>query len=290
MKLFNAIKLTIVMLIWASSWIFIKFSLAYVKPFSLAFLRFFLASLILLPLTMFKKKGEMQKFSLSDMKTYCILALTGVTLLYVFEFIALLYTTAINASLLINLSVIFVALFTFFFWNEKLERRVWVGIVISLIGVFLIVTKGKPFEFFTENSFIGDILIIFSAFLWMIYTIVGKKFLERKDPLIATTYTFILGTIFLIPFAFYDNLSLIFEIPFSAWLAILYLAIFCSVIGYVIWAQVIKEELASKVSVFLYIIPLFTAIFSTIFLNEELTTFVILGGILVLLGVHLAEK
>ncbi|MEM4347484.1 MAG: DMT family transporter [Candidatus Altiarchaeota archaeon] len=290
MKLSNAIKLTIVMLIWASSWIFIKFSLGYVKPFSLAFLRFFLASILLFPIAMLRKKGEMQKFSLSDLKIYCILALTGVTLLYVFEFIALLYTTAINASLLINLSVIFVALFTFFFWGERLERSALAGIVISLVGVFLIVTKGKPFEFFTEKSFIGDLLIISSAFLWMVYTIVGKKFLERKDPLVATAYTFALGTIFLIPFAFYDNLASIFEIPFITWLAILYLAIFCSVIGYFIWAQVIKEELASKVSVFLYMVPLFTAVFSVIFLNEEITIFIILGGFLVIFGVHLAEK
>lgn len=287
MKPTNVIKLTLVMLIWALSWIFIKNALEELSPYSLAFLRFLVASPILLIIMLATKKEHMQ-INLSEIPIYITLSLTGVTLLYALEFTALKYTTTINASLLVNLSVIFIALFSFFFLHEKLKIKEWFGIFISFVGVFLIVSKGS-FTFLNEKTFFGDILMIITAFLWMIYSIVGKKFLEKKDPLVVTTYTLISGTLLLIPFYFYDSFP-IFEISITSWISIFYLAIFCSVFAYIFWFQAIKEETASKVAVFLYLIPLFTAIFSEIFLKEGITLFIIVGGILVIYGVHLTES
>lgn len=289
MKRSNGVKLTLVMLFWAASWIFIKFALREIPPFSLAFLRFLIASPLIFLIALITKKRL--KISLREIPIYSILALSGVTLLYIVEFFGLNYTTAINASILINLSVIFIALFALFFLKEKLKKKEWLGIIISFIGVFFVISQGSFLTFMDEETFIGDMLYIISAFLWMIYTIIGKKFLERKDPLIATTHTFILGTLFLFPFALYDNfLSYIPEISFISWVSILFLAVFCSVLAYVVWFQIIKEEEASKVAVFIYLIPLFTAILANIFLKEEITSFIVLGGALVIYGVYLTES
>jgi drug/metabolite transporter (DMT)-like permease len=294
MKRKNIAKLTSIMLIWAASWIFIKFSLKEIPPFSLAFLRFLIASpvIILIALTTKKRKREEEmKISLKEIPIYSVLALTGVTLLYIVEFFGLEYTTAINASILINLSVIFIALFAFFFFKEKLKKKESLGIIIAFIGTFFIISHGSFLKFMNEKTFLGDMLFIFSAILWTIYSILGKKFLEKKDPLIVTTYTFILGTIFLFPFALYDNfLSYIPEISFFGWLSIFFLAIFCSVIAYVVWFQAMKEEKAYKVAVFIYLIPLFTAILANVFLKEEITPFIVLGGALVIYGVYLTES
>ncbi len=284
------LKLLVVMLIWAASWIFIKVALREIPPYSLAFLRFSLASPILFIIALFKEGKENMKIRLDELPTYSILALSGVTLLYVTEFTALKYTTAINASILINVSVIFIALFAFFFIGEKLRRKEWVGIIISFIGVTLIVSNGS-LSFFHESTFIGDILIIVSSVFWAIYSIVGKKFLETREPLVVTTYAFILGAIFLFPFSLYEGItSVIPKISIMGWISIAYLAIFCSVFAYVVWYQAIKEEQASKVAVFLYLIPLFTAFFANIFLGERITLYLILGGVLTIYGVHLVSK
>ena len=156
------LKLLAVMLIWAASWIFIKVALREIPPYSLAFLRFSLASPILFIIALFKEGKENMKVRLNELPIYSILALSGVTLLYVTEFTALKYTTAINASILINASVIFIALLAFFFLGEKLRRKEWTGIIISFVGAALVVSNGS-LKFFHESTFIGDILIMVSA-------------------------------------------------------------------------------------------------------------------------------
>jgi len=100
-----------------------------------------------------------------------------------------------------------------------------------------------------------------------------------------------LGTIFLLPFSLYEGVtSVIARISMVGWFSVIYLAVFCSVFAYVVWYQAIKEEKASKVAVFLYSIPLFTALFANIFLGERITIYILLGGALVIYGVHLTES
>ena len=164
MKQKNIVKLTLVMLIWGSSWILLKFTLGEVPPISLAFLRFFIASPTIFLLALITKKRSQMKIRLEEIPTYSILALTGVTLLYVAEFFGLKYTTTINASILVNLSIIFIALFAFFFLKEKLGKREWSGIIISFIGVFFIISRGNFFNFMQKETFWGDTLFILSAF------------------------------------------------------------------------------------------------------------------------------
>ncbi len=290
MRWSTRLKLLAVMLIWAASWIFIKVALREIPPYSLAFLRFSLASPILFIIALFKEGKENMKVRLNELPIYSILALSGVTLLYVTEFTALKYTTAINASILINASVIFIALLAFFFLGEKLRRKEWTGIIISFVGAALVVSNGS-LKFFHESTFIGDILIMVSAIFWAIYSIVGKKFLETREPLVVTTYAFVLGTIFLLPFSLYEGVtSVVTRISMVGWFSVIYLAVFCSVFAYVVWYQAIKEEKASKVAVFLYSIPLFTALFANIFLGERITIYMLLGGALVIYGVHLTES
>ncbi len=291
MKRKNIVKLTLVMLIWAFSWVVLKFTLREVPPFSLAFLRFLIASPVIFLLTLITRGRKKLKICWREIPTYLVLGVTGVGALHAVEFIGLKYTSPINASLLVNLSVIFIALFAFLFLRENLGKKGWLGIGISFLGVFLLVSKGAIFTFMGEETFRGDLLFIASSFFWTIYTLLGKKFLEKKDILVVITYAFIFGTLSLVPFALYENtFSLISEISVFSWLSIIYLAIFCSIIAYMFWFQTIKEEGASKVAAFLYLIPLLTAIFSTILLKEGLTLFIFFGGALIIYGVYLTES
>ncbi|RLF61151.1 MAG: EamA/RhaT family transporter, partial [Thermoplasmata archaeon] len=94
----TSIKLLCVMFIWAASWIFIKIALRDIPPYTLAFLRFSTAAPVIYALSLAKFGKENVRITIEEVPTYVILGLTGVTLLYVTEFKALEYTTAINAS------------------------------------------------------------------------------------------------------------------------------------------------------------------------------------------------
>jgi len=133
MQTIYASLLLITMLIWAGSFIFIKIGLKELGPYNLAFYRFLLASPALILLTYFRDK--LKSVDTRDLPAIIILALTGVTLLYAIQFLALVYTTATNASILINTAVIFVAVISFLYYNEKFTKLKSFGVILSFIGV-----------------------------------------------------------------------------------------------------------------------------------------------------------
>lgn len=275
------------MLIWAGSFIFIKIGLQEIKPYNLAFYRFLIASPVLIIVVYLR--GKLQPVNVMDFLKIIILALTGVTLLYAAQFVALLYTTAINSSILINTSVIFIALMSLFL-GEKFTKLKTFGVLLSFLGVIMIVSKGYSFEFFSSRTFVGDMLMIFDGFLWAIYTILGKSLLEKYSPEVLTTYAFAIGSILLFPFALYEGIANPFLLSQTSLISLLYLSLLCSVIAYVIWYSALTAMEATKVAVFVYIIPLFTAIMAFLVLNENIGIFTAIGGFLTMIGVYMAER
>ncbi len=278
--------LVLTMLIWAGSFIFIKVGLREMRPFNLAFYRFLIASPLLL-LAVYAKNG-VKFFEIKDLPAIIVLALTGVTLLYVVQFVALLYTTATNSSILINTSVAFIAILSFLM-GEKFTKMKTLGLVISFLGVMLIVSKGR-LSFFSSKTFLGDSLMIFDGFLWAIYTILGKKFLEKYSPEMLTAYVFALGAALLFPFAYYEGLANPATFSTTLWISLLYLSILCSVFAYLVWYSALNVMDATKVAVFVYAVPLFTAIMAVTFLGENIDSFTVIGGLLTMFGVYLVER
>ncbi len=270
------------MLIWAGSFIFIKVGLRYLDPYNLAFYRFLIASPLLLA-WVFWKRGVVKPNGF-DWVYLSILALSGVTLLYAFQFLALKYTTATNASILINTSAVFVAIWGF----VKGETNPWkvAGVFLSFAGVILIVSKGT-LEFFSSKTLFGDVLMIIDGFLWAVYTVLGSKMLLKYDHETLTAYAFVLGTVFLLPFALYAGLANPFMLNSETIAALLYLSILCSVFAYVVWYYALSNADSTSVAVYVYLVPLFTAIFAFYALNERPDLFTAVGGIITISGVYL---
>jgi drug/metabolite transporter (DMT)-like permease len=282
----SLIGLLFVMVVWAGSFIFIKIGLEDLSPYNLAFYRFFIASPILFLYVYVS--GRVVSVDVGDVPWMVLLALSGVTLLYVAQFVALVYTTATNASILINTSVIFIAIISYFY-GEKFSKLRIAGVAVSFFGVMLILSKGN-LSFFSNETFIGDVLMIINGLLWATYTLIGKKLLEKYSPEVLTAYVFVIGSVLLFPFAVYEGFTLPSEITINAWVSILYLAVLCSVFAYVIWYMALENMDATKVAVFIYLIPLFTAIMAFFILDERIDFFTVVGGVMTMIGVYLTER
>jgi drug/metabolite transporter (DMT)-like permease len=219
-----------------------------------------------------------------------VLGLTGVTLLYLFQFLGIHFTNAPTASILINTNVIFIAILSGLFLHETLTRKRIAGIVLSFIGVFVIMFSDilKQELTFDNLFFIGGILMLLSAFCWALYSFVGKRLLKTYDEFVITTYAFGFGTLFYIPFVLFHLNPILQQTSLNGWLAVLYLALTCSLFGYLGWYYALKHIDASKAAVFLNLIPLFTILMS-FFLGTSLTWFFLLGASLILYGVYLAQ-
>ncbi len=273
--------LLLVSLIWAGSFIAIKIALNEMDPYNLALYRFLIATPILVAI--FKPRLIL---NLREIAKFTILGLSGVTFMYVVQFTALELTTATKASILINTSAIFTALLSYLFLKEIISIKKLLGVLIAFLGVFLVVSNGEVN--FKPN--LGDLLMIFDGLLWAVYTVLGKEMLKSYKAEDLTTYAFITGTLLLFPFAFARGLKNPLQLTLPATLSILYLSILCSVFAYLAWYYALEKLPTINVAVFIYIIPLFTALLAYILLREEITSFTILGGILITLGVYFVEK
>jgi len=281
--------LTFVSLVWAGSFVAVRMTVKEISPVDLGFLRFLVATPFMVLILLLSKKET--RLPAKELLSLSVLGLTGVTLLYIFQFIGIEYTTASTSAVLINTNVIFIVLLSATFLKEKFPLRKSAGIALSFVGILVIIFAQMTNESiaFSNVFLIGCIFIILSAFCWAIYSIVGKRLLDKYDPFTVTTYAFVLGTIFFLPVVLPDITDVIQGVSFNGWMAILYLALICSVFGYVAWYYALSRIEAGRAAVFLNLIPLFTIVIS--FFTGEIPTFIFLiGAVLIIYGVYQTQK
>lgn len=292
LDLTSIITLSIVAITWAGSFIFIKLGLREVPPVTLALLRFALAFPVIGIVTLLTGANKDVEMNLKkDFVPLSILALTGVTLIYIFQYYSMKYTSASTGSIVMNTTVIFMAIFSAIILKEKIGARKILGILLAFFGLFITLSKNS-LEIFRFNSqeLLGDVLMIGSAICWAIYSIYSKKTLQSYSPMVSTTVVFGLGAFYLVPFALLESpLSVIPKITWLGWTSILYLSLLSSVFGYVLWNRGLTRMETVKAGMFLYLIPILTMIFSYLFLGEEITYATVAGGALVIIGVYLTE-
>jgi drug/metabolite transporter (DMT)-like permease len=283
------IILVLVSFVWAGSFIVVQITTEEIDPIDLGFLRFLVATPLMILLVLLRKKPLL--LPKKELPWLIILGLTGVTLLYLFQFIGIHLTNAPTASVLINTNVIFIAILSTLFLHETLSRKRVAGIALSFIGVFVIMFSdiSKQALTFDNLFFIGSILMLLSAFCWALYSFIGKRLLKTYNEFVITTYAFGFGTLFYIPFVVLHLGPVLQRISLNGWLAVLYLALFCTLFGYLGWFYALKHIDSSKAAVFLNLIPLFTILIS-FFLGTSLTWFFLLGATLILYGVYITQR
>lgn len=288
-NLLMAFLLILVSFVWAGSFLVVEAATKEIDPIDLGFLRFLVATPLMLLLVVLRKKPL--RVPRKELPWLVVLGLTGVTFLYLFQFIGIHYTNAPTASVLINTNVIFIAILSGLFLHETLARRRIAGIVLSFIGVLVIMVSDIQKQQWTLDTlfFIGGVLMLLSAFCWALYSFVGKRLLQTYDAFVITAYAFSFGTLLYVPFVILDLQFVFQHTSLNGWLAVLYLALICTLFGYLGWYYALKQIDASKAAVFLNFIPLFTILMS-IFLGASLSWFFLLGAGLIIYGVYLTQK
>jgi len=190
-----------------------------------------------------------------------------------------------TASLMVGLSPIFTLIASNLALREKITARKVLGIIIAFLGLFAVVRWGTkdPVNF----NYLWGILITLGAPLsWAIYTIVGKPMVSRADPNLITLTAILWGSL---PLFFFlpGNVKVL---PMKAWGALAFLTVVCTIFGFIVWSWALRHTEAARLGVLVYLIPLVTVITSILFLGEKLTLGLIIGGVILIGGVVLAEK
>lgn len=273
-------------IIWGAAFPIYKWSLENLEPFTFAFLRFFIAALIILPFV-----GNKLTIKREDYLRIIVIGLTGVSLTVSFWFLGLQQTESINAPIIGSTGPIFLMLFAFFFLKEKLKTQTIIGTTVSLFGVFCIVLQ-PALETSHGGSIIGNIFFLIATISGITHALLIKKIAERYNLLAITFWTFLIGSLSLMPLALYETYTYGFltGLNLQGTVGLLYGTIFASVIAYSLLAYGLKYIQANEVGVFSYIDPIIAALIAIPLLGETITFTYLLGSFLVFLGIYISER
>ena len=273
-------------LIWGTTFISTKVLLREFSPIEILFLRFLLgfAALHLV-------RGKLPFRSWKEERLYAGAGLTGVTLYFLFENIALTYTFASNVGVIISIAPFFTAfLANWLLDGEPLRKRFFVGFAAALTGIILIGLNGN---FVLKLNPVGDILATLAAVVWACYSILMKKIgAFRMNMVFCTRKVFFYGLLFMLPalFIFDCRLGLErFASPVNT-LNLLYLGFGASALCFVTWNWAVRILGAVKTTVYIYLVPVVTVVSSVIILHETITPLAIAGTALTLTGLIVSQR
>lgn len=270
-------------LFWAGNYVFGKYVITEMTPLWITFSRWMLASLLLFPIAFLLEKPELKVVRKVWLSLVAMGAL-GVIGYNMVLYSALEYTSATNAALVSALNPGVIVLFSVFLLRERISGIQASGVVVSLIGALVILTKGNLSQILKTEYNKGDLLMLAAVVIWTLYSILGKR-LTAIPPITATAVSALFATLMMAPFALAQGID-IGNIGPLAVTGILYMVIFPSLCSFVFWNISVREIGASRAGIFLNLIPLFTAIISGV-LGEKITGAQIWGGVLVFIGVYL---
>jgi drug/metabolite transporter (DMT)-like permease len=287
-KLYVILALTI--LIWGNSFVVVKVAIDDgASPTLIAMARFIVASSIFGGYLIWRRPKGIAR---SDIRKFLVLAFIGVGVYYIFQYYGVKFAGPSISSVLVTLLCpIMIFLISHFRLGERMNTGQKTGLMVSTAGSYLVITDGSLSFVSDWVALIGGVFGVVCALFWAIYTVEGKKIVKEYDPLVATAYLTLLGTVMLVPSAVADAYlypPVVF--PLSFFFAALYLGVLCTVIGYVFWFRALTGLTASSTGATLYFEPVITIIFAWIILGQGIGWLAAAGGVLVMVGVILVSR
>jgi drug/metabolite transporter (DMT)-like permease len=278
--------LLLVAAIWGINFVAVKFLLFEISPVNLILFRFFSSSILLFLLLFF---FEDVKIPLKDFLYLCLLGLTGITTYQFFFTYGIKYTSATNASILLNIAPVYGGIISHLLGYEKFNKKRVLGIITGFMGAYIIITKGS-FQLGGGNIK-GDLLMLVASILWALYTILSKPLLERHSALKVTTFSMITGSVLLIPFMpFYANTGEFVRLSLTGWMWLLFTTIFSIVVAFFLWYRSVSKIGPSRTLIYQYLIPVFAAFFAYLLLKERLYVSQLIGAIIVFFSISMARR
>ena len=274
----------------ASNLVVARGGVEFVPPISLAFWRWAVVFLILLPFTYVTLKNNFHIIK-KEYKKLFFLGSMGCGVCGAFPFLAGETTTVTNMGIIYTSSPVFIILISYFFFQEKINLTKVIGLIACLIGVFVIIIKGDIDLLINLRFTIGDLWMLAAAIGWALYSIYLFYWNSKLKIFERFTVISFFGALSLLPFyigeeIFYKQTAFIPE--FYLW--VVFAAISPGIIAFTLYTKAQESLGASLTGFTLYVFTIYAAIYGFILFDENLETFHYIGTVLVFVGVYLAKK
>jgi drug/metabolite transporter (DMT)-like permease len=278
--------LSLAMLFWAGNWVIGRALRDAFEPFTLNFLRWALATLILAPFALPALRAQLPAIR-RHWGILLLLALAGVSLFHAMVYLGLRTTTTVNAILLNSSLPLFILACSWLLERERSTPRQIGGMLLSFAGILVILSRGDPASLLGLEVHAGDAWILLAMPVWGMYSVL----LKRRPPEIGgVPFLFVisaLGTLLLVPAA-------VIAPPrwpgTEAALGVLYIAVFASILAFICWNRGVAIVGANAAGFTLHLLPLFGTALAIVFLGEAFQAFHALGFATILAGVIVATR
>jgi drug/metabolite transporter (DMT)-like permease len=173
------------------------------------------------------------------------------------------------------------------------ERLKWVkgaGIILSVFGAMIVISKGNPGAILRQGVGLGELLILGCVFSWVAFSLLGKMVVKGLSPLVSVSYSSAIGAAALFtPACGEGMLKKVFSCSVANWASIFYLGIFGTVLGFVWYYEGIKAIGPTKAGQFINFVPISALLLAFLILREPVSISLLVGAAFVISGVYLTN-
>ena len=285
------IFLILATLFWSGNFIVGKAASFYeIPPFTLNFYRWTFAWLILAPFTL-KEIFQKRDYILQNIKLVLILGITSITIFNSIVYYSLNFTQVISGVLMISTIPVMIIFFSWIFKIEKTNTYQILGVIFSLFGVAIIVTKAD-FDLLINLDFNkGDLWMVVAMFSWAMYSALLRKKKFELSQLSLLEVIISAGLILLVP-AYLIEMSLGFKLninlPFI--LTLSYVVLFPGLASFICWIKGISIIGSNRSGIFLHLMPIFSTVLAILIFKEKFMNFHLFGAAFIIGGIFLSSK
>ena len=283
--------LTFSVLFWAGNFIVGKFATLFeIPPLTLNVLRWLSVWLILMPFTY----KEIYKNLTYVKKNWLVISFMGLITISTFNsvvYYALNHTQVINAVLVLAAIPAATIIFSSFMNIEKTNFLQLIGLLLSIVGIGSIISNGDIQKIISLNFNKGDVWMLVCVITWSLYSTLLKKNKFKFTQFTLIQLMVSAGLIFLIPQLFYEK-SIGLEVNFNKafFIILFYIVVFPAIAAYYCWQKGVEIIGPNRASMFIQLMPLFSAVMAIIIFNEKFELYHFAGAIFIVSGIYLSNK
>ncbi|MCG3217112.1 MAG: DMT family transporter [Candidatus Heimdallarchaeota archaeon] len=263
------------------------------SAYQLSFFRYLIAAVALYVILRFQtniKNTDIISSLRNKWKAYILISIPS-ALMPVLLFLAVRTTTGSSASFLLNSNIILIPIIAFIIIREKIRKSYIVALSISLIGLFFVIFDENLLNLgnLSLGAITGNLLAFGSGFCWALYTVFLKKFFSEDNPLLVTFLSLLMGSIYLVFFAFLVPPTEM-SINWLGIILIIVLAVISTTLAYSYWLDILSYLTTTQTGIIQALVPLFSVIWSVSFLGDRVSYFFGIGAVLIVTSIVIVER
>ena len=281
--------LSLTTLFWAGNFVVGRGMHEVIPPFAMATLRWTLAFFLLLPFA-YRHLARDWLVIRQNFPIIFLLGATGIGSFNSLAYIGLNHTTALNGLIMQSAGPVLIMIMALVLFGERISLRQVFGVIVSLAGVLVIISKAELSNLQALTINIGDFWVLAAMAVWAVYTVFLRK-RPQLHPLSFIAATIFIGAVLNIPLFIWEHLTIRqMHITPASIATIAYISVFPSILSYLFYNKGVSLIGGSRAGMFLHLIPLFGTVLAIFFLGEQFFFYHGLGFVLILAGVTIAVR